>query len=317
MTDTDINNKEKYQHLCDTDPTISIFSQYWWLDAVCGPENWDVAVIEKGGLITAALPYMQTNKYGLRFISMPPLTKSMGPWLGAIDGKTAAQYAHQKEVFTQLIQALPRFDYFCQNFHPTITNWLPFFWQGFEQTTWYTYVLDDLGDLPTIFNGFQGNIRREIKKAEHRYKLQIRWDIDIDQFWDLYKMTYRRQKMQVPHSREVIPRIETACAARNARKIIGAQDAEGQLHAAIYVIWDHHSAYYLMGGSDSDLRNSGANSFCMWEAIKFASKVTQKFDFEGSMIEPVERFFRGFGAKQTPYFRITCEKKTDETFART
>jgi hypothetical protein len=43
----------------------------------------------------------------------------------------------------------------------------------------------------------------------------------------------------------------------------------------------------------------------MWEAIKFARSVTRQFNFEGSMIEPVERFFRAFGAVQTPYFQIT------------
>ncbi|KZZ15518.1 hypothetical protein A3751_17170 [Oleiphilus sp. HI0080] len=43
----------------------------------------------------------------------------------------------------------------------------------------------------------------------------------------------------------------------------------------------------------------------MWEAIKFASTVTKRFDFEGSMIEPIERFFRGFGAMQKPYFQIS------------
>jgi len=44
---------------------------------------------------------------------------------------------------------------------------------------------------------------------------------------------------------------------------------------------------------------------CLWEAIRYASTVTKQFDFEGSMIESVERFFRAFGAVQTPYFRIT------------
>ncbi|UCE55991.1 MAG: GNAT family N-acetyltransferase [Desulfobacterales bacterium] len=304
-----MNNKEKYKDFCRSEVNIPIFSQYWWLDAVCGHENWDAVIIEKGGLITATLPYMLVNKYGLCFITMPPLTKALGPWLRAYDGKIAAQYAHQKELFTKLIQSLPRFDYFCQNFHPMITNWLPFFWQGFKQTTFYTYVLDDLRDLQKIFNGFQGNARREIKKAEQRYKLHIRWDIDIDSFLDLYEMTFSRQKIPMPHSKEIVHRIDATCASRNARKIIGAEDAEGRLHAALYIIWDQHSAYYLMGGSEPNLRNSGAKSFCMWEAIKFASKVTQRFDFEGSMLQPVERFFRGFGAKQIPYFRITCETK--------
>ena len=60
-----------------------------------------------------------------------------------------------------------------------------------------------------------------------------------------------------------------------------------------------------MGGGNPTLRNSGATSLCMWEAIKLASTVTKVFDFEGSMIEPIERFFRGFGAMQKPYFAIT------------
>lgn len=304
-----MNSKQKYSDLCRSEDNVPIFSQYWWLDAVCGHENWDVAIIEKGDHIEAALPYMRANKFGLRFITMPPLTKTLGPWLRAYDGKKGAQYAHQKELFTKLIKSLPRFDYFCQNFHASITNWLPFFWQGFKQTTWYTYVLDNLGELEGIFDGFQGNIRREIKKARQRYKLHIRWDIDIESFYDLYKKTFLRQKMRVPHSKKIIFRVDKACRSRNTSKIIGAQDNAGRIHAAHYIIWDPHSAYYLMGGSDPELRNSGANSLCMWEAIRFASKVTQKFDFEGSMIEPIERFFRGFGAKQIPYFRITSETK--------
>ena len=71
------------------------------------------------------------------------------------------------------------------------------------------------------------------------------------------------------------------------------------------IIWDDQSAYYLVGGGNPELRNSGATSLCMWEAIKFASTVSKKFDFEGSMTESIERFFRGFGAVQKSYYRVT------------
>lgn len=37
------------------------------------------------------------------------------------------------------IDNLPKFDYFNMNFHYSITNWLPFYWRGFKQTTRYTY----------------------------------------------------------------------------------------------------------------------------------------------------------------------------------
>ena len=62
--------------------------------------------------------------------------------------------------------------------------------------------------------------------------------------------------------------------------------------------------YYLWGGSDPQFRNSGTNSYCLWEAIKFSASVTKAFDFEGSMIKPFEKFFRAFGGKLTPYFHV-------------
>ena len=61
------------------------------------------------------------------------------------------------------------------------------------------------------------------------------------------------------------------------------------------------SAYYLMGGGDPALRNSGATALVLWSAIQFAASVAPAFDFEGSMLEPVERFVRAFGARPESY----------------
>ena len=42
--------KEKYYAFCEIEKTIPIFSQAWWLDAVCA-DAWDVCIVEKGGEI--------------------------------------------------------------------------------------------------------------------------------------------------------------------------------------------------------------------------------------------------------------------------
>jgi hypothetical protein len=72
----------------------------------------------------------------------------------------------------------------------------------------------------------------------------------------------------------------------------------------VYLVWDAESAYSLMSGNDPRLRSSGAISLLRWEAIKFAREVTRRFDFEGSMLEPVERFFRAFGGRQVRFARL-------------
>ena len=51
-------------------------------------------------------------------------------------------------------------------------------------------------------------------------------------------------------------------------------------------------------------------SLALWEAIQFSSQVSRRFDFEGSMIESIERFFRAFGAREVPYFYVSrCSRR--------
>ncbi len=282
--------------------TYCIFQQPWWLEAVA-PGEWDEVILKKGGQIEARLPYIKKKKWGLTFSFMPPFTQVLGPWIQPLEGKYASRLSRERKILKKLAERLPSFDYFDQGFHYNITNWLPLYWQGYEQTTRYTYVLNQIDDFEYIWGELKGNIRREIKKA--RDNLAITTDLGIHELWRLHQLTFERQNTRPTHSFETFKRLHQACSDRNAGQSFFAVDDRQRTHAAVYIIWDHHSAYYLMGGADPELRNSGASSLLMWKAIKFASDKTQCFDFEGSMIESIERFFRGFGARQKRYFRIT------------
>ena len=91
------------------------------------------------------------------------------------------------------------------------------------------------------------------------------------------------------------------------RKIFYAEDAEGKIHSALYLTWDSNSSFVHMVGEDPNLRNSGAGILLIWEAMKYTSKVLELecFDFEGSLMENVERVRRDCGGVQTPYFMIS------------
>ena len=301
-----MSNKDIYNAFCATEPTIPIFSRNWWLDAVCdGAGLWDVALVEKGDKVVATMPYYTEHKLGFTLLTQPHLTQTLGPWLRLSKVSYTKTLAEQKDLMQALIDQLPAFDYFMQNWNYRNNNWLPFYWHGFNQTTRYTYVLPDLSDVGLIWSGFKANIRSDVRKAESRFKLKIRDDLGLDSFLRLNKLTFERQGKSLPYSEEFVHRLDTACEEHHCRKIWIAEDSEGRHHAGVYIVWDEDSAYYLMGGSDPELRNSGATSLCLWHAIRHASTVTLKFDFEGSMMEPVERFFRAFGAVQTPYISIT------------
>jgi hypothetical protein len=248
------------------------------------------------------MPYVLKKRHGLTLLTTPPLTKYLGPWLRESDAKYTNRLSRQKELMQELIDRLPPFDYFIQPFHYSVTNWLPFYWRGFEQTTNYTYVIEDLHDLESVWGATRENIRREVRKACK--KVAVHTGLSVTRFLDLNEMTFKRQGRPLPYTCELVERLDSACAMRDARKIFFAEDSHGRIHAAVYIVWDEESAYYLMGGADPELRNSGVMSLLIWEAIQFSAKVTKRFDFEGSMVESIERFFRAFGARQVPYFSV-------------
>lgn len=297
-------SKRRYRAFCEPPSPIPIFSRDWWMDALVGPEGWDVALVEKHGQIVGSMVFTVGRRLGFNWSSHPPLTQILGPWVRPAGGKATTALAFEKDVLGALADALPPFAHFVQNWHHSQTNWLPFYWRGFSQTTRYTYVLPGLVEEKEIWTGMDGSVRSHIRKASSRFGLKVRADRSLDDFLPLNRMTYGRQQLAVPYGDALVRRLDAACAARNCRRILIAEDAQGRRHAGEYLVWDEHSAYCLMGGSDPELRNSGATGLCLWEAIRFASGVTQSFDFCGSMIESIERQFRAFGAERRPYFRV-------------
>ncbi len=290
------------------DPLTSrSFHQPWWLDAVA-PGSWDVATVERGGRTVARLPFVVRGPRRLRVLSQPPLTPFLGPWIEPEAGaKYATALGDEMELQAQLEAALPSAAAFRQNFASTVTGCLPFIWAGYRAEVRYTYRLEDLSCEHVLWDGLAGNIRREIRKA--RQQLEVREGLGIDRFYAVWAKTFERQGVSAP-DRGRLERIDAACAARGARAMLFAGDDVGRVHAVAYVVWDRRTAYYLMGGGDPHLRTSGAASLLLWEAIRRAGAVCTVFDFEGSMLRPVERFFRAFGGRQTPYLRVSRATRT-------
>ncbi len=295
--------KDPYERLIADSPQGSIYCQPWWLDAVA-PGRWRVLTVEKGGELVAAWPVVTSeSRQGLSVV-MPPLTQKLGALFATSPSKYAESLSTQHELTGQLIDQLPPTVQFRHQFHENFTNWLPFYWRGYSQTTRYTYVLDNIAHQDATWNQMRPASRKSIRKAE-KIGLSVRDRLPLDRFLDLNQMVFSRQGKQPPVADETICRLDQACSRRGQRKIFSAVDKQDRIHAALYLVWDNATAYYLMSGSDPELRQSGALYLLQWEAIRFASTVAQRYDFEGSMIQNIERSFRNLGGQQRPYFVIS------------
>ena len=297
--------KKMYRELCETEKTIPIFSQSWWLDSVIGDASWNVCLVIINGEIIASMPYVLKKRLYFTLCTMPALTQNLGPWIRPSMAKNSTQLAQQKDLMSKLIEQLPSCDYFLQNWHYSQTNWLPFYWKSYQQTTRYTYVVDNLSDLSVVWSEFSSSYRNKIRKAEKIVKVYE--DMDIDDFFEINNKTFSRQKTLIPYSKKFLVNHDSVLSQYNARKIFYAQDKQDNIHSALYLVWDKQSSYVHLVGEDPLFRNSGAGILLIWYAMKYTQEVLNLnlFDFEGSMIEGVERVRRGCGAKQKPYYTVS------------
>lgn len=271
---------------------------------MAGAHAWSAVLVSRGGQVVGALPYVVRRRIGQTFLVQPKLTQTLGPWIRPSDSKPTKRLADEKDILGALAEGLPKFALYRQNWHWERTNWLPFFWRGFEQSTLYTYRLDLMPGEDELWKDLQTNIRTDIRKAKDRFQVSIREAHNLEEFLSLNRKTFARQSKVMPYKDELVYRIDEAATPRKAREILVAEDHDGRLHAGAYILRDSKTAYYLIGGGDPAFRSSGAGSLCLWEAIRRQPGWIDTFDFEGSMLEPVERFFRAFGAKQVPYFQV-------------
>ena len=301
-----MSNKTKYLELCKTELSVPVFSQPFWLDAVCGEENWNVILCEKNGSIIASMPYYIKRKYGIPFITQPEFTKTSGPWIRYPKNIShSTKLTFEKEVMSELILQLEKLPvvFFQQNFSYKITNWLPFYWKEYRQTTFYTYRIEGISDFDKIFRVFHTSKKRNIKHAGSQ-NLHIEFDMSAQDFYDYHKSTLKKLGKKINYDFAIFNRIVEVSVSNNCGRIIKIIDDNDNIHGAIFIIWDRMDSYNIMTAFDPDFRNSRGSSLLFYETIKYISEYVECFDFEGSMNETIENSYRKFGTVQTPYFKI-------------
>ena len=299
-------NKQVYQNLSNKQKDIPLFYRYEWYISLYG-DDWDVAIEEQGGEVVGFMPYRIRSKKGFKLMLPEPLVPYQGVWMIYPKGLNhTAKLRLENKVIARIIEKLPKVDGFKQQFNPSFSNWLPFYWKGFEQTTRYTYCINDLSDLDTVFSNFKDTTRNKIRKAEK--SLRVESSTDIDRFYQLKMEDYKKKNKVYPIPKDVLESVMNYTVSKETGEILIALDDNDNVHAMLYYMWDKQSAYYVHSVSNPDNSLPGAMSLLIWEAIKRVSDKTISFDFEGSMVESIEKYFRSFGTEQTAYFQIN---KTD------
>ena len=160
------------------------------------------------------------------------------------------------------------------------------------------YVLNLKKDYDEIFDGYSKNTKRNIAKAR-KQAYEMTKNITVEEFMRLVKKTKPfKTTLKMRRTMERIIRV----GMRNGKGILYGIKEKGELHAAMYILKEHGRLIHLISAADDTAKRSGMMAYMFDALIRAYAGEFMVLDFEGSELEGVARFYRGFGAVDEPYY---------------
>ena len=299
---------DRWDAFVGDEPLGSLFQTAWWYQA-WGVQPEIVAVTDPNGDITAGMAVQIGRRFGFRAICRPTMTPVNAPIIRLPgNGSAGSRQSHIRQQLQLLIANLPKVAMIDVALHDDLLETAQFHWLGFDAMIGLTYVIP--ADTADWRAGMSPQRRRHLKKASNEL-VERGGSLDpappVAEVAALLANTaevknYRRSVQSD------LARIEPwwrAVEKHGAGRLYGLRDASGQLLCASVLVWDKRKAYYLGGGVQPAIRRSShLNCLLFEQMINDSLARGLDFDFEGSMLHGVERFFRAWGGLPRPTYRF-------------
>ena len=296
-----MTNKERYGEWAAAQEYIPLFMMPWWLDAVCAGKTWDVLLAEdEQGNILGAMPYLLRKRAWFKYILMPQQTPVGGIW---VTPEVTSDRWKTAEVCRQLKEQLDSLGlaYYYQQYLPGSLCVDALKAYGFRAKERVTYRVDDLSDLDKVIESFSKNKKRQLQKA---LSLHAERTMDVEDFYRFHVQCLANRKRKIRDTREFLRVLERKARRLGQCEILSICNADGQVYAAAFLVWDKQYMYYLIPVINKAFGDSGAGALLVLEAMKRARGKKVMFDFEGSMHKGTAWHYQQFGSTPTIYYGV-------------
>lgn len=284
-------------------PMGSIYARSWYLDAVCGG-SWGAVILKKEDAWLAVLPIPLGQKWGIRYSLQPSFCQYSGLICAPFFFETRHRETHfLKTVIAQICRAIPPELWvveFC--LHPDWRYFLPFEWQKMNVRPRSTARLMVNRPIEMLFSELSTSVRNSLKKAG---QVDFFCQKSADALADLLQIQVGKAAFTASE-RVLFSKLWAEVAAREAGFCLSIKSRSGNCAAVGMFLKSGNRLIFIAAAVSPQGRSGGAGARLVWEGICLANRLPgiEIFDFEGSMIEPVEAFFRGFNAEPVVYFQV-------------
>src|SRR5579872_6571055 len=292
----------EWDSLVTKSPHGTIFHYSWWLDAV----DQDFKILgcwnSETGKLVAGIPLPWKKRAGLLLYHPPRLTPYLGPIFDlSEDDTTSEQLSMMRHCGEQLAQAIQGFDCLYYIAGAAAPDLQGFVWAGFSVELAYTFRFDAGMTPESVSEQITRTHRQKLKKSS-QYIIEA--GDDLRALATLSNQTFERQGIACPFSESYLRQLWDALSRRGKATLYTARDLKQRPVSSLLVVHDERTSYQIVSGIDTTLRDSPAGYLLTWRAICDALNAGRSFDFEGSGIRGVEKYYRRWGAPARPVWQL-------------
>lgn len=283
-------NKQKWDALLDHSPQSLIYANSWYLDSIS--PNWDALI---GGDYEAIFPLPWNKKLlGIKRVLKPRLCQQLG------------LFSLEQQISTALLddflKSIP--DHFKSiDINLNEQNPCP------QQNEWITkkrinVLLPLFPSYSELYSNYSDHHKRNLKKSLQANLFPVN-NMTTDQFISSFlEQNKAKIKAFSNEQKKNLRQLINKSIDSNAGMIRALSDDKGKLHSAVFLQKSKDRLYYLLPFSTAAGRQSAAMYNLMDQIFKEYAGSNKIFDFEGSSLPGVAKFYKGFGASETNYYQI-------------
>jgi hypothetical protein len=245
--------------------------------------DWD-------GRIVGDMTFSLRRRWGLRYMCLPHLTRTMSPRLYPTSSKAATRAEHCQIIVEQLLKKLPRYDRFERALKPGCPSTQGFVHANLAVAHLFTFRSTPGESADAMLAQADAETRRVITKA--RRDCEVERSLDFDRFIDLHHQSYG---VDTAVRYNLAARMFEAAASRGRAEIAFVRHGGDRDTSAVVLVWDADTVYAWLHARSFTNKYQGASRLAFYEGMRTAERLGLALDLDGYVRPSVGTFLTKFG----------------------
>jgi hypothetical protein len=262
------------------------YAYTWYLDSLC--PSW-IALV--AGDYEYIMPLPVASKWGIKYVYQPLFCQQLGVFY----------HVRNEAVILEMLRiALRR--YIFVNINLNYDNLLKPTPKAVSAKKNLIIRLDE--PHSQIAQRYHENAQRNIKKA---LKAGLTFEqvgrVETDILVDLYLAnTVKKDASFKEKNLMPLKRLVESLATHDSSRMFVARTKDRNICATVILVETDRRIIHLLPAADGQARQYGGMHFLIDSILAHYSGSQKIYDFEGSSVESIARFYDGFGAIEEPFF---------------